>query len=411
MILADTAPPSSHAWSRLVQNKSLLAAPIHRWHTFPHSFASALVHRLIDEWNLSETDVIVDPFVGAGTTVLAAKERNVPAIGYDLSPFAAFVSKAKVAPYADPSGLRAAAKSLLAALSREVEGTATVNYPPIVLRALPGLILKTLDSCKSAIEQLPSSSIERDFMMLALLTTIRRFSRALPAGGWLKWTRNSSRSTSFRRTLSDQIELMIRDVETVGLPPRADWSAHVADARRLPAPADAYTALITSPPYPNRHDYTRVFCVELLFGFLTETELRSLRHQTIQSHPESRPRRPKADGYNPPELLSETIFKLANRGADRRIERMLYGYFIDMHLFLSEARRVCRCDARIAVVVGNVQYVGVPVLVDEIIVSIGEAIGLECVEFTVARHRGNSAQQMGKFGRHPARETVLVFRC
>lgn len=203
---------------------------------------------------------------------------------------------------------------------------------------------------------------------------------------------------------------MIQDIETAELPKRQDWYAHLADARHLPDPADTYTALITSPPYPNRHDYTRVFCVELLFGFVTAPELRSLRHQTIESHPESKPQRPSSEGYNAPKLLDETVRKVVSMGADRRIGRMLDGYFIDMHLFLSEAKRVCRRGAKIAVVVGNVQYVGVPILVDEILVLIGEAIGLKCEKFIVARYRGNSAQQMGKFGRQPSRETVVIFR-
>ena len=54
----------------------------------PHSFTGDLVHALIDEWHLDETDNLLDPFAGAGTTLLAAKERGIPGSGYDLSPLA-----------------------------------------------------------------------------------------------------------------------------------------------------------------------------------------------------------------------------------------------------------------------------------------------------------------------------------
>ncbi len=39
---------------------------------------------LVDEWGLDESDLVLDPFVGAGTTILAAKEKGIPATGDDL---------------------------------------------------------------------------------------------------------------------------------------------------------------------------------------------------------------------------------------------------------------------------------------------------------------------------------------
>src|SRR5574337_577791 len=87
------------AWRRWVTPAPLKAKPVHRWYTFPHSFTSELVHALIDEWSLTTTDRILDPFVGAGTTVLAAKEKGIPACGYDISPLAVLATQTKVANY------------------------------------------------------------------------------------------------------------------------------------------------------------------------------------------------------------------------------------------------------------------------------------------------------------------------
>ena len=82
-------------WRWWVTPKPLMEKPIHRWYIFPHSFTSELVHALIDEWNLNSEDHILDPFAGAGTTLLAAKEKGIPATGYDLSPLAVFASRVK----------------------------------------------------------------------------------------------------------------------------------------------------------------------------------------------------------------------------------------------------------------------------------------------------------------------------
>ena len=393
-----------------VTRKPLLSKPIHRWYTFPHSFTSELVHSLIDDWSLSKEHSIVDPFVGAGTTVLAAKEREVPATGYDISPLAAFVSRVKTTTYDDPCSLRSAADELICRLSKPSRVRSTSEYPAIVRRALPGQILPTLANCRDEINRLQFSKPVRDFMTLALLSTLPRYSRARPSGGWLKWAGNPSRSTSFRGVLRHTLNRMLADVENVQLPKTRQWCAAVADARSLPESPGAYDGVITSPPYPNRHDYTRVFGIELLFTFLNTDQLRSLRRQTVESHPEARPKRRESPEYHAPALLGSTLTQMRGTGVDPRVLRMLEGYFKDMHLFLLEVRRICRTGGRIALVVGNAQYAGTRVLADEIIASIGESIGLRCDGLSVARLRGNSAQQMAKFGRQPSRETIVTFQ-
>ena len=183
------------------------------------------------------------------------------------------------------------------------------------------------------------------------------------------------------------------------------WKAEIADARALPDRDETYSAVITSPPYPNRHDYTRVFGVELMFDFLDWEGSRELRYQSFHSHPEARPRRPSADEYVPPELLEENIDHLT----DARLQRMLRGYFLDMYLCLREVARVSREGAKIAVVVGNARYGGKAILVDEFTAELGERAGLVCREIRAVRWRGNSAQQMGRYGRMASRESVVLF--
>jgi hypothetical protein len=89
---------------------------------------------------------------------------------------------------------------------------------------------------------------------------------------------------------------------------------------------------------------------------------------------------------------------------------MIRGYFEDMHLTLAALKMVVRRGAHIALVVGNVQHAGVHVPVDSILADLGGQVGLEWKETWVIRLRGNSAQQMERYGRKPARESVVIFR-
>lgn len=397
-------------WRWWVTPKPLKDKPIHRWCVFPHSFTSELIHGLIDEWGLSKKDRILDPFCGAGTTPLAAREKGISAAGYDISPFAVFAAKVKLGDY-NPDDLRRAWELLFKRIDPGKWNGASREYPELVRNALPGPLLGAFDSLAGQIASLKCSPCERDFLQMALLATLPDFSRAVVTGGWLSWKNRRRSSDRIPHKLADRVELMLDDI-TTDVSPRSNgtWSVHRADARILPDKAGTYSAVITSPPYPNRHDYTRVFGVELMFGFLDWSATRKLRYQSFQSHPESRPKRPDATGYLEPKSLSKALRRIEKVYPDPRIPGMLGGYFLDMFLCLREVRRVCSSGARIGFVVGNAQYGGVPVIVDELTAAIGEQAGLTCEKIVATRYRGNSAQQMREHGRRPSRESVVVFR-
>lgn len=108
--------------------------------------------------------------------------------------------------------------------------------------------------------------------------------------------------------------------------------------------------------------------------------------------------------------MTEAVTRLRGGSIDRRIPAMLEGYFLDMYLALREMRRVCRAGARVGLVVGNAQYRGIPIQVDELTAEVGEQAGLLCHRILAVRHRGNSAQQMGRYGRRPQRESIVIFQ-
>jgi hypothetical protein len=396
-------------WRWWVTPKPLKEKPIHRWYIFPHSFAGELVHALIKEWNLTQNDRILDPFAGAGTTVLAAKETGIPATGYDLCPLAVLATRVKIANY-DIAHL----KEKWACLRRRIDPTRwngfTKNYPDLIRKALPGRKLGAFDMVDRTIGSLKATRTERDFFRLALLSLIPKYSRAVAEGGWLKWMDRRKSVSTLPTALAQHVGSMIADLEAVRLSRRLFWNVEAVDARSLPDEPATYSAVITSPPYPNRHDYTRVFGVELMFGFLDWEQTRQLRYQSFQSHPEAHPKRPGATRYLQPQHLVRAVTQVRSKERDPRVGKMLEGYFLDLYLALREVRRVCKRKARVAFVVGNVRYRGVPIAVDELTAEIGEQVGLICEKLLVARYRGNSAQQMGLYGRDPSRESLVVFR-
>lgn len=379
---------------------------IHRWYLFPHSFTGDLVHALVDEWKLGRHDRVLDPFAGAGTTLLAAKERNIPGMGYDLSPLAVLASNTKVATFR-----RDQLETTWQALQKSLRQGGSLSlrriYPELVRKALPEGRLESLDAIATCIENMDCLLLERDFFLLALISIIPYHSYAIANGGWLRWSNQGAKAGSVMDSFKRQVEMMLSDVrDTEDHHDGCSWEIQIADARALPVSHSEYSAVITSPPYPNRHDYTRIFGVELMFHFFGWEENRKLRYQSFHSHPEAHPKRPVPDKkYESPRSLEDRIKNLG----DKRIKRMLRGYFLDMYLCLCEIKRVCCEGARIALVIGNARYDGKALLVDELTAELGEQAGLVCQEIRAVRWRGNSAQQMGKYGRIASRESIVIF--
>lgn len=396
-------------WRRWVTPGPIRSAAIHRWYCFPHSFTGELVHALIDEWELNSDDRILDPFVGAGTTLVAAKQRSLNATGYDLSPLAVFVSSAKSDSY-QPDRLKKLVQELEKIVPAARGSLAENRFPDLVRRALPRESLKRLLGVDQAISGLRCSQKYQRLLKLALLAIIPRYSRAVATGGWLRWVENCENSRTIPTAFIERLRIILEDVENSDRSRITRPLAQLGDARSLSDSERSYSAVITSPPYPNRHDYTRVFGVELMFAFLDWEGTRDVRYQSIHSHPEARPIRPNYDDYVPPASFIDSLSMMEQAGIGPKIKRMLEGYFLDMHLCLKESRRVVKRGGHIGFVVGNARYKGVPLLVDEIIGEIGTSLGLTLERIIAVRFRGNSAQQMGTFGRVPSRESVVVFR-
>lgn len=396
-------------WSSWVTPRALRSVPIHRWYTFPHSFTHQLVDALADEWSLGCRDLVLDPFVGAGTTVLAAKLGGIPAVGHDLSPLAVFVSRVKSTHYSLPE----VQKAWNGLLPRLVPGNWDMPqgaYPQLVNRALPSKLLGAFEGISSAIGRMRCPEATKDLFRLALLATIPDFSQAIATGGWLSWVGKRRTKAELVPAFSLRMQKILEDIRESPPPCKGNWPVSCADARKLPEADSTVSAVITSPPYPNRHDYTRVFGVELMYGFLDWERTRDLRRQSFQSHPESRPDRPASTEYFPPPRLIKLLRKLEEAGVEEKITGMISGYFLDIFLCLRELGRVCKPNAPIALVLGNARYAGVPVIVDELTATIGEQAGLRCERIRAVRFRGNSAQQMGAYGRSPSRESVIIFR-
>ncbi len=93
-----------------------------------------------------------------------------------------------------------------------------------------------------------------------------------------------------------------------------------------------------------------------------------------------------------------------------RIPIMIKGYFEDMNLVLKQLSTYLKPGGMVALVVANARFEGEMVPTDLILSELAEMNGLKTEKIWVTRYKGNSSQQMARFGKIPVRETIVFWR-
>lgn len=186
-----------------------------------------------------------------------------------------------------------------------------------------------------------------------------------------------------------------------------------------------FGALITSPPYCNRYDYTRTYAKELAILGINEEKLMQMRQSMLSCTVENREK--DLVSMNPDwgaaiktannHALLQLIITYLNELKDEKkinnsgIPRMVKGYFYEMSCVIAECSRILTSGSRLIMVNDNVRYAGVNISVDTILSDFASELGFIIENILVLPdEKGNSSQQMGTFGKESLRKCVYVWR-
>ena len=90
--------------------------------------------------------------------------------------------------------------------------------------------------------------------------------------------------------------------------------------------------------------------------------------------------------------------------------RMVEGYFTELAFIYAELYRVCKSGAMVAFVNDNVRYGGEVIPVDFLSSSFAEQFGFKVKKvYSLKQQKGNSSQQMAKYGRVPLRKSITIW--
>lgn len=407
--------PQLAKWVSYVGNKDV---PILRLYRYKEAFAFRFVEEFLNRFGLTRNDYVFDPFCGMGTTLFASYAHGIPSIGIDRLPVAVFI--ARTLPLflgMEPGTLRKTFEELRARVSR-AEPAEVAEDVAIMKVAFPAETLHRLRQWKQVIDHLDGTL--REMFLLLFFAILEPCSFTSKDGQFLRLRRDKvvANPDEILAQKVAQAECDLHLVRKVGWVIPTDTRSVAApavilgDTRSLGSVPFARrpTAIITSPPYANRYDYTRTYSLEICFHFVRNfEEMRALRHSLLRSHIEARVA-PNEEAPHP--AVREVVNHLRQRVQNLnnpKIPDMLTGYFVDMHRAIHEWAKTLAPGAKVALVVDNVRFDGLMLPVDLVLSEMAEEAGFEVEAVLVARYKGNSSQQMGRYGRVPVRESVLIW--
>lgn len=393
-------PESPNAtYTSLLNYSDDLNKPFQRWYRYKEGYSVELVEHLIREYAQRKEGIILDPFSGSGSTLLAAEAMGYSGIGFEVNPFSCFLSKCKLDNY-----------------SKETIELFKATYESVLQQALDGKENYTLPGL-SISAKVFHEEIEKYFMSVGEIidgdAITDKQIRSLLKIGWLACLeplcnyRKAGNGLKIKKYVRPKI-VTVEDARTMLLEEYQNiYTDLVRNQKENSAvlynesclnmrkyiKENSVEGIIFSPPYANCFDYTEIYKLELWFGkFVSDySELKDLRKNSLHSHLNgdlSKEAKQKS------ETLAKLLMKLKEKELwDKKIPKMLQLYYDDMFRVIEECYRVLKDKGFCCIVVGNSAYGGIVFAADLILAEYSRQIGFTVDKVEVDRYIITSSQQ------------------
>ena len=408
--------------------KDSLSAPVHRWFTYPAGYSYRLVEAKVTEFGLSSRSLIADPFVGTGTTSLAAKKLGIDSIGVEAHPFVHWVARTKLDLNHDTDLLRKEAKLLLEHASdiRTEMSYRSAGWPELVEKCFDQENLAALYALRTAILELGSE--RQAFFKLALTAALRDATSA--GAGWPYIAPSKFAERKVRRDAFDEFTkrcaIMVEDVEKF-IEIESFHSVINGDARKLASYVNERKVdmILTSPPYLNNYDYADRTRLETYFWGLYDSwaditanvRNKLMMAATTQVHRNKMARTIEMSlvrSINPlvHAELSDAVSRLGilrkQKSGKKSYDLMTAGYFEDMARVITQAHSVLKPGCPFILVLGDSAPYGVHIPTDEFIGKLALGAGFTSFSVEVIRNRGNKWPSNAQRHKVPLRESIVT---
>ena len=366
-----------------------LSGSTHRIHAFPAKFPPQLPAKFISRLT-SPGDVVLDPMMGSGTTLLEASSQGRTAIGFDLDPLAVKQCRVKTTPIRDLDLLTRLSENIAAVARDGLPDTDTDEYlsnlfddptrkfvdywfSPQSQREIAALS-QSIELVADQIADASDRSAIREFFQVALSAIIVTKSGGITRARDLAHGRAHIAPDKAPKDGVRQFELRCRqNISALGKLPDAGLGhvfASVADARDLKGVVEdeSVNLVVTSPPYANAIDYMRAHKFSLVWFGWPIGKLSQRRSEYIGTE---RTKDWQAHTSCPPAV--QRILDSVNDVEPKR-SKVLARYFDDMTSVLSEINRVLMPSSYAVLVVGPSTIRGLSIDTAELLTAIATSL-------------------------------------
>jgi len=362
----------------------------HNFHAFPAKFPPQLPRKFIEALT-DRNDIVFDPMVGSGTTIVEALLTGRRGIGVDIDPLAMRVSKSKVTPVPLTEAMTVGysvvreAQELLqcdeVTLQRELNNRFEATERKFIDYWFAPRTQLELMALVRQIQTLTDAGI-REFLELTLSAIIITKSGGVSLARDLAHTRpHRVQDKTPRSAFEEYRRRLSRNLNSLKSLTLGGGRAEVvcSDARALSLRDSSVDLIVTSPPYAsNAIDYMRAHKFSLVWLGHPLDQLSRLRQQYI-GHDAIL----GVELVELPEFAGQIVNSLSH--VDAKKAKVLHRYFSEMTLSLKEMARVLRSGKAAVLVVGTSSMRGVDTRTDICLAEIGKRAGFDLVGIAVRR--------------------------
>jgi len=416
-----------------MENREL---PIHRWVPWIAGFSAGFVEDCFTAFLPGPgKHRILDPFAGVGTTIVSALRAGHDAIGFEINPYAALATKAKVeAMQLDIAELKDAISQYEYASkngSRLADGTKPAGFESRIPFFSPD-VEQQVHGFFSFLEKIDSESVS-DLFRVAFGSVMVSFSNYTyePSLG----TRPGAgkpliEQADVHGTILAKLRKMLADTtwlqESSRGPSNPQATIHCMNFLDAPSVVEPgmVDLSVTSPPYLNNYHYIRSTRPHLYWlGLLTaRADLRKLEEENIGKYWQTvRGQAPIDLEFEDPEL-SVTLGQIR----ETRTDKGVYGgqgwanyaasYFNDSAKFLSSLAHCTAPSGYAVIVVGNSIIQGHEIKVEQVLGRIAQSHGfvLDRIELLRTKRVGasitKSTVRRGETSQASLYESAVILR-
>lgn len=375
-----------YSWSFVNKTQKDTSYITHSYYTYPAKFIPQLASRLINLYS-KPLDIIIDPFMGSGTTMVESLINNRLCIGVDINEIAYLVAKVKTMPlnlnllYKEYNQIRQTLnfnnnQSLLNFQAKEEEEDLLKKAEQVIPNNekidywFKSKQKKELSVILYSIFQIENKDI-KDFFLVAFAQILKT------ASIWLQKSIKPTRDKNKKETdcyilFLNQVEKMIQKHQQYNTMlndkiltnPDVYINISCGDSRFLPIEESKGNLIITSPPYVTSYEYADLHQLpSLWFGFLDS--LSEFRKKFIGSSSKER-----IDIDIKSNLAQNIINQLENKKA-----KEVKNYYADMLESFIEMNRVLKPKGKACIVIGNTKFKGIDILNAEVFAEQMQNIG------------------------------------